>query len=267
MQWMRKCREMSLPLLLVLAGSCSDDGGSKPNDPPEPTIEARVFGTIAYDDGLYYRVESPNFPLLDTLDLRVDGSELLARVPVPDVGASTAEKFLLRVARRSMPWLLADFADSTQAERILVDADTSFQDGLAEFDIMADAKVTRLGFEPVEVPAANYPRALHVRLEQDVWVDVRIANQSLRSGASGTLDVWMAEGVGIVKQSIRQTARQIDGALLDIEQEAELTESHLVGGSGVFPLAVGNRWIYHSEATVDTLSGRSFFFPIQFQPR
>jgi hypothetical protein len=233
----------SLLVLLVVAtaaflGGCGDDDGGTSPGSGEPALTfpltvgttwyfstdvsskcqetytdtTTVVGTQEFEGAVFAVLQGTTAGLDETILVRQAGNALHV-VPPIEIGKIRAPfgEMLAQDLEETFPWKMADFGAASGTSWTLAQlTDTVLVQGVP-VQVSYHFEATSMGRGSVSVPAGDYTDAYHGQMT----MTMTISNPPLQADLS-TQDLWIADGVGVVKQTNIEVLDPYQGTTLTI---------------------------------------------------
>jgi hypothetical protein len=160
-------------------------------------VWSTIIGTEQRHGSLYYVQTDSLDADVATSYLRQSGSELFTEFSIPAPVDVEVARRVVDMIEATMPWKVAHFGAPSGTEWDLGSIDTTLVIEGSAYDVRFDIVASSRGVEAVTVPAGSWPDAQVFRLHLTGSAGIVGLPPATQSSYQ---DVWMVDGVGIVKQ-------------------------------------------------------------------
>lgn len=184
------------------------------------TVWSTLTGTEERHGAIFFVQTDSSESGVSTSYLRQSANELFTEFEIAPPVDDTIVRRIVGLVEATMPWKLAQFGVPSGTEWRLASVDTTLIHQGSAYDVRFDIVGSSRGVSPVTVPAGSWPEAQVFRLH--VSGSVGIVGFPPASQSSYQ-DVWIVDGVGVVKQHNVDSFDPGQGAFT-IQSIGELTE-------------------------------------------
>lgn len=190
------------------------------------TVWSTITGTVERDGVLYFTLMDSSRFGVETSYLRQSGNELFTEFEIPFPDEPEVARTIVELIESSMPWKVAQFGAPEGAQWSLASIDTTLILEGSAWDVSFEIAGSSRGTSSVTVPAGSWPDAqiFHLSLAGTAGITgFPSASQSTDQ------DVWIVDGVGIVKEVSVDTFDSSQGSFT-VESTSELVDFELQSG-------------------------------------